>query len=82
MHKFTSVTQVPSGMALTIAAVPCCQLPSLCLVTPNTQYCIPFSPRWGAADAEIEVPSVGNTELKGSPLKAWSRSVYDHTCYA
>ena len=33
----------------------------------------------GAAEAEIKVPSVENTELKGSPFKAWSRSVYSHT---
>ena len=38
--------------------------------------------QWGAADADIKVPSVENTELKGSPLKAWGRSVYSHTCYA
>ena len=38
--------------------------------------------QWGAADAEIKVPSGENTELKCSPFKAWSRSVYDHTCYA
>ena len=36
----------------------------------------------GAADAEIKVPSGENTELKRSPFKAWSRSVYSHTCYA
>ena len=29
--------------------------------------------QWGAAET---------TELKGSPFKAWSRSVYSHTCYA
>ena len=39
-------------------------------------------PQWGAADAEIKVPSGENTELKRSPFKAWSRSVYSHTCYA
>ena len=39
-------------------------------------------PLLGAADAESEVPSVENTEPKGSPFKAWSRSVYSHTCYA
>ena len=39
-------------------------------------------PQWGAADAEIEIPSVENAELKGSPFKSWSRSVYSHTCYA
>ena len=26
--------------------------------------------------------SVVNTELKGSSFKTWSRSVYNHTCYA
>ena len=34
-------------------------------------------PQWGAADAEIKVTSVENTELK-----AWSRSVHSHTYYA
>ena len=38
--------------------------------------------QWGAADAEIKVPSNENTELKHSPFKAWSRSVYSHSCYA
>ena len=38
--------------------------------------------QWGAADAEIKVPSGENTELKRSPWKARSRSVYSHTCYA
>ena len=28
-----------------------------------------MSPQWGAADAEIKVPSGENTELKRSPLK-------------
>ena len=39
-------------------------------------------PLWGAADAEIKVPSGENTELKRSPFIAWSRSVYSQTCYA
>ena len=39
-------------------------------------------PQWGAADAEIKVPSGEDTELKRSPLKAWSKSVYSHTSYA
>ena len=39
-------------------------------------------PQWGAADAEIKVPSVENTELEGSPFKAWGRSIYSHACYA
>ena len=42
----------------------------------------PVSPQRGAADAEIKVPSGENTELKRSPFKAWSMSVYSHTCYA
>ena len=39
-------------------------------------------PQWGAADAEIKVPSGENTELKRSPLEAWSRSVYSRACCA
>ena len=39
-------------------------------------------PQWGAADAEIKVPSGENTEFRRSPFKVWSRSVYSHTCYA
>ena len=38
--------------------------------------------QWGAVDSEIKAPSDENTELKGSPLKAWSRSEYCHACYA
>ena len=44
--------------------------------------CLMITPQWGAADAEIKVPSGENTELKCFPFKAWSRSVYSHTCYA
>ena len=40
------------------------------------------APQWGAADAEIKVPSGENTGLKRSPFKAWIRSVYSHACYA
>ena len=40
-----------------------------------------LAPQWGAADTEIKVSSGENTELKHSPFKAWSRSVYSHTCY-
>ena len=39
------------------------------------------APQCGAADAEIKVPSDENTEPNRSPFKAWSRSVYGHTCY-
>ena len=37
-------------------------------------------PQWGAADVEIKVPSIENTELKRSPFKAWSRSVSTCDC--
>ena len=43
--------------------------------------CTLILPQWGASDAEIKVPSVDKTEFKRSPFKAWSRSVYSHTCY-
>ena len=39
------------------------------------------APQWGAADAEIKVPSDENTELKSSLFKAWSRTVYSHAYY-
>ena len=43
-------------------------------------YLLPVTPPWLAEDAEIEFPSGENTELKRSPFKAWSRTVYSHTC--
>ena len=36
----------------------------------------PPQPQWGAADAEIKVPALENTELEGSPFTAWGRSIY------
>ena len=39
------------------------------------------SPAVWTADAEIKVPSVENVELKGSPVKALSRSEYNYACY-
>ena len=48
----------------------------------STNILFTYTPQWGAADAEIKVPSGENTELKRSPFKAWSKSVYSHTCYA
>ena len=54
-------------------------LPPPFLVTPKLY---PKSPQWGAADAEIKVPSGEDIELKRSPFKAWSRSVCSHKCYA
>ena len=41
-----------------------------------------FYPQWETADAEMKVPSVENTGLKGSPFEALSRPVYNYTCYA
>ena len=37
-------------------------------------------PQWEVADPEIKVLSGENTELKGSPFKARSRSVYCYAC--
>ena len=45
-----------------------------CLVFDVVQPAFPLSadhPQWGAADAEIKVPSGENTELKRSPFQAW-----------
>ena len=47
----------------------------------NNMNCILRHISW-PQNAEIKVLSAENTELKGSPFKAWSRSVYSHTCYA
>ena len=55
----------------------CCYLWQL---TNNIFLQVPL--QWGAADAEIKVPSDESTEFKRSPFKAWSRSVYSRTCYA
>ena len=33
-------------------------------------YYVAKTPQWGAADAEIKVPSDERTELKGSPFRA------------
>ena len=48
----------------------------------NCVKCFGEAPQWGAADAEIKVPSGKNTELKRSPFKALRRSIHSHTCYA
>ena len=65
------------------AYVLCHRSKALCPM-PQIQSLVSYAtaPQWGAADAEIKVPSGENTELKRSPFKAWSRSVYSHTCYA
>ena len=52
------------------------------LYCPNGIFSLGNSLQWGAADAEIKVSSGENAELKRSPFKAWSRSVYSYTCYA
>ena len=72
--------------ASTTAMVPDPVLVSTTTATSATDLATPFlmllPPQWGAADAEIKVPSGENTELKRSPFQAWSRSVYSHTCCA
>ena len=45
-------------------------------------FCLTSPRQWRAVDAEIKVPSGENTELKRSPFKAWSRSVYSYIFYA
>ena len=72
-------SRIPKACGLLIS---CSQsLSSLSILSPKHVVFIP-SPQRGAADAEIKVPSGENTELKRSPFKACSRSVYSHTCYA
>ena len=39
------------------------------------------TPQRGAADTEIKVPFDKNTDLRGSPFEAWSRSVYCPACF-
>ena len=59
------------------------QGPLLCLdLFFSESFPLMFPPQWGAADAEIKVPSDENTETKGSPFKAWSRSAYCYACCA
>ena len=45
-------------------------------------YFTTVSPAVGSCGRRIKVPSAENTELNRFPFKAWSRSVYSHTCYA
>ena len=77
---FFLCSPLPSGTWRT----PGLSIPWCCFPT-SSSVCLVFfhlSPQWGAADAEIKVPSGENTDLKRSPFQAWSRSVYSHTCYA
>ena len=39
------------------------------------------SPHSGELRTQKSSPSGENTDFKSSPFKAWSRSVYSHTCY-
>ena len=58
-----------------------CRLYSLVISLPP--HCLSsFLPAVGSCGRRIKVPSGEITELKRSPFKAWSRSVYSHTCYA
>ena len=56
--------------------------PCRCSPHPHRHTLCFLNPQWGAADAEVKVPSGEDTELKRSPFQAWSRSEYSYTCYA
>ena len=45
-------------------------------------FCCPLSRSGELRTQKLKVPSDENTELKRSPFKAWSRSVYSHICCA
>ena len=45
----------------------------ICVIKYHQQRQHLISPQWGAADAEIKVPSGENIQLKRAPLKAWDR---------
>ena len=60
-----------------------CLSVDFCDPLPTGEYLLVIvAPQWGAAGAEIKVPSDENTEVNGSPFKALSKSVYIHACYA
>ena len=68
-----------------VSVLPCCQNTNFRLLSSDSISFIQVNkspPQWGAADTEVKVPSGENTELKRSPCKACSRSVYSHTCCA
>ena len=73
IHLFASVVYLSFSHSLVYV---CVRL-SACFVS-----LVWFDPQWGAADAEIKVPSDENTELKVSRFKVWSTSVYCYACYA
>ena len=78
--SFFSVLHCPLGLCeLQACPFPDVVLPPLLLSALSSSS---FPPQGGAADTELKVPSDQNTELKRSPFKPWSRSVYSHTCYA
>ena len=64
-HKNSSSVSVSNtvGSPSSVLTVHCC----------STSFTLAAS-QWGAADAEIKIPSGENTELKRSPFKAWNRS--------
>ena len=72
----------PDNSPLSHSVLPVLYLPYWSFQLHIYESLLKWSPQWGAADAEIKVPSGENTEFKRSPFKAWSRSVYSHTCYA
>ena len=74
-------TYISNPLDVCFAFCCCCCFVCFCFVFVGGGACLfVCTPQWGAADAEIKIPSVENTELKCSPFKAWSRSVCSHTC--
>ena len=37
--------------------------------------------QWGTVEADTKDPSSENQELKGFPMKAWSRCEYSYACF-
>ena len=62
--------------------LPCLFLPFQSIHMHFFQNLSRFPLQWGAAGAEIKVPSGENTGLKRSPFKACSRSLYSQICSA
>ena len=73
--------QPRAGLCTAMRTTPISRDFSLPNCYPSSPFTCILTPQWGAADAEIKVPSGENTELKRSPFIVWSRSVYSHTCY-
>ena len=77
-HALSKQRKLPArpNVSATVNYVTACKL--IAFSRKNGLLFISFPPpQWGTADTEIKDLSVENPELK-----AWSRSVYSHACYA